>query len=153
MSGIRSQDATTDQANATTHCAEAEHPMQNNDEASDTKWPNRSCMNEEKAPVTQRKGPLMPKLQQRHLSTRDFEEEKSQQSIDFEQIICQTENSEKLEIKEVSGILFDSTGSVVHSISSDLKLAASIAKQVWEAFPTTYPEFRLNASREKLYLK
>ena len=41
MSRIPSQDDTTDQANAPTHGVEAKHPTQNNDEASDTEWPNR----------------------------------------------------------------------------------------------------------------
>ena len=36
---------------------------------------------------------MMPKLQKKHPYTRDVEEERSQQSIDFVQIVCQTENS------------------------------------------------------------
>ena len=51
MSGIPSQDATTDHANVPTRGSEAMHPTQNNDEASDTEWPHRPRTNEEKAPV------------------------------------------------------------------------------------------------------
>ena len=79
MSRIPSQDATTDHANVPTRGAEAKHPTQNIDEASDTEWPNRPRTNEEKAPVTQQKGHMMPKLQEQHLYTRDFGEERSQQ--------------------------------------------------------------------------
>ena len=147
MSRIPSQDATTEQANAPTRGAEAKHPTQNNAEASDTEWPNRPCMNEEKAPVTQQKGHTMPKLQQQHLYMRDVEEERSQQSIDFVQIVCQTE---KIELVEVSGNLFDSTDSIAHSISWDFRLAVGIAKPVREAFPSTYPELESKASRKKL---
>ena len=50
-----SQDATTDQANALTHVAEAKHRIQNHDKASDTEWPNSPRTNEEKPPVTQQK--------------------------------------------------------------------------------------------------
>ena len=56
MSRIPRQDATTDQANVPTRGAEAKHPTENNDEASDTEWPNRPRTNEEKATVTQQKG-------------------------------------------------------------------------------------------------
>ena len=76
MSRIPSQDASMDHAHAPTRGAEAKHPMQNNDEASDTKRPNCPRTNEEKAPVTKRKGHMMPKLRQQHLYTRDFEEER-----------------------------------------------------------------------------
>ena len=51
----------------------------------------------------------------------------------------------------MSGNLFDSTVSIAHSISSDFKLAAGIAKQVWGMFPTTYPEHGLRASEDKIY--
>ena len=95
----------------------------------------------------------MPKLQQRHLYTRDVEEERRQQSIDFVQIVCQTENLENFELVEVSRNLFDSTDSIAQSIPSDFKLSAGIAKQVREAFPTTYPEFELKASKEKNHSK
>ena len=64
MSRIPSQDATTDNANVPTRGAEAKHPTQNNDEASDTEWLNRPRTKEEKAPVTQQKGHMMPKLQE-----------------------------------------------------------------------------------------
>ena len=151
MSRIPSPDASMDHAHAPTRGAEAKHPMQNNDETSDTEWPNRPRTNEENAPVTQRKGHMMPKLQKQHLYTRDVEEERSQQSFDFMQIVCHTENSKKFELVKVSGNLFDSTDSIAHSISSDFKLAAGIAKQVREAFPTTYPEFGSKASKEKIY--
>ena len=77
MSTILSQDATTEHANVPTRGAEAKHPTQNNDEASDTEWPHRPRTNEEKAPVTQQKGHMMPKLQEQHLYTRDVGEEKS----------------------------------------------------------------------------
>ena len=151
MSRIPSQDAITDHANVPTRCAEAKHPTQNHDEASDRDWPNRPRTNKEKAPVTQQKGQIMPKLQEQHLYTRDVEEERRQQSFDFVQIVCQTENSKKIELVEVSGNLIDSTDSIAHSISSDFKPAAGIAKQVGEAFPTTHPEFGSNASKEKIY--
>ena len=151
MSRIPSQDATTDMANVPTCGAEAKTPMQNNDETSDTEWPNRPRTNEEKTPVTQQKRHMMPKLQKQHLYMRDVEKERSQQSFDFVQIVCQTENSKKFELVEMSGNLFDSTDSIAHSISSDFKLAAGIAKQVREAFPTTYPEFGSKASKEKIY--
>ena len=64
---------------------------------------------------------------------------RSQQSFDVVQIVCQTENPKKFELVEVSGNLFDSTGSIAHIILSDFKFAAGIAKQVREALPTTYP--------------
>ena len=118
MSRIPSQDATTDLANIPTRGAEAKHPTENNDETSDPEWPNRPHTNEEKAPVTQQKGHMMPKLQKQHLYTRDVEEERSQQSFDFVQIVCHTENLKKFELVEVSGNLFDSTDSIAHSISS-----------------------------------
>ena len=92
----------------------------------------------------------MPKLQKQLLYTRDVEEERSQQSFDFVQIVCQTQNLKKFEL-EVSGNLFDSTDSIAHSISSDFNLAAGIAKQGREAFPTTYPEFGSKPSHEKMY--
>ena len=79
MSRIPSQDATRDQANVPTRGVEAKHPTQYNDEANDTKWPNRTRKNEEKAPVTQRKRHMMPKFQQQHLYARDVEEGRSQQ--------------------------------------------------------------------------
>ena len=60
MSRIPSQDATTDQANVPTGGAEARHPTQSNDEASDTEWLNHPRTNEKKAPVTQQKGHMMP---------------------------------------------------------------------------------------------
>ena len=151
MSRIPSQDATTDHAIVPTRGAETKHPTKNNDETSDTEWPNRPRTNEEKAPVTQQKRHMMPKLQKQHLYTRDVEEERSQQSFDFVQIVCQTEKSKKFELVEVSGNLFDSTDSIPHSISSDFKLAAGIAKQVRKTFPTTYPEFGSKASKEKNY--
>ena len=71
MSRIPSQDATTDQANAPMCGAEAKHPTQNSDEASDTEWPNIPRKNEQRAPFTQRKRHMMPKLQHQHLYTRD----------------------------------------------------------------------------------
>ena len=151
VSNIPNQDATTDQANALTRGAEAKYPTQNNDEASDTEWPNRPRMNEEIAPVTQRKRHMMPKLQQRHLCTRDVKEERSQQSIGFLQIVCQTDTSENFDLVEVSGNLFIFTDSKAHSIPSDFKMTAGIAKQVREALPTTYPEFGSKASLEKVY--
>ena len=122
-----------------TRGAEAKHATQINDKASDTAWSNRPCTNEEKAPVTQRKGHMMPRLRQQHLYMRDVEEERSQQSTDFVQTVCQTENSKKFKLVEVSGNLFDSTITIAHSTSSDFKLAAGNAKQVRELFPTTYP--------------
>ena len=94
---------------------------------------------------------LAAKVAKQHLYTRDVEEEGSQQSFVFVQIVCQTENSKKFELVEVSGNLFDSTDSIALSISSDFKLAAGIVKQVREAFPTTYPEFGSKASKEKIY--
>ena len=63
MSRVPSQDASMDHAHAPTRGAEAEHPMQSNEDASDTEWPNQSQTIEQKAPVTQRKGHMMPKLQ------------------------------------------------------------------------------------------
>ena len=149
MSRIPSQDASLDQTHAPTRGAEAKHPMQNNDETSDAEWPNRPRTNEEKALVTQWKRHMMPKLKKQHLYTREVEEERSQQSFGFVQIVCQTEISKEFELVEVIGNLFDSTDSIAHSISSDFKLAAGIAKQVREAFPTTYPEFGSKASNEK----
>ena len=139
MSKIPSQDATTDNAVVPTRVAEAKHPTQNNDEASDTEWPKRPRTKEEKAQVNQQKGHMMPNLQEQHLYTRDVGEERSQKSFDFVQIVCQTENSKKFELVEVSGNLLDSTDAIAHSISSDFKLVAGIAKQVRAAFPTTYP--------------
>ena len=144
MSTIPSHDASTDQANAHTCGAEAKHPTQNNDEASDTEWPNRPRTNEEK-------GHMMPKLKQQHLSSRDVEEERSQQSSDFVQTVCQTEISKKFELLEVSGNLFDSTDSLAHNIFADFKLAAGTVMQVRVAFPTTHPEFGSKASKEKIY--
>ena len=151
LSKIPSQDATTDQTNALARVAEAKYPTQINDHASDIEGPNRPRPNEDKAAVTQQNGHMMPKLQEQHLYTQDIEEERSQQSFDFEQIVCQTENSNKFELVEVRGSLIDSTDSIAHSISSDFKLAAGIAKQVREAFPTTYPEVVSKASKEKVY--
>ena len=151
MSRIPSQDATTHQTNVSTRGAEAKHLTQNNDEASDTEWPIRPRTDEENAPVTQQKRQILPKLQEQHLYTQDVKEERSQQSFDFVQIVCQTENSKKFELVEMSGNLFQFTDSMAHGISSDFKLAAGIAKQIWEAFPTTYPEFGLKASKEKFY--
>ena len=90
-SRIPSQDATTDQANASKRGAEAKHLTQNNDEASDTAWPNCPRTNEEKESVTQQKGHMTPKLRQQHPYTRDFKEERSQQSFDFVQTVHQTE--------------------------------------------------------------
>ena len=144
MSKIPSQDVSMDHAHAPTRGAEAKHPMQNNDEASDTEWPNHPRSNEEKSPVTQRKGHMMPNLQKQHVYSRDVEGERSQQSFDFVQIVCQTENSKKIELVEVNGNLFDSTDSIAHSVSSGFKFAAGIAKQVMEAF-----EFGSKASTEK----
>ena len=151
MSRIPSQDTGTDQANVPTCGAEAKHQLQNNDESSGTEWPNRPRTNEEKAPVTQQKRQMMPKLQEQHLYTRDFEQERCQKNFDFVQTVWQTENSKKLELVELSGNLFDSTDSIAHSILSDFKLAAGIAKQVRQAFPTTYPELGSKASKEKFY--
>ena len=94
---------------------------------------------------------MMPKLQEQHLYTQDVEEERSQQSFDFVQIVCQTEKPKEFELVEVSGNLYHSTDSIAHSISSDFKLAAGKAKQVREAFPTTYPELGSTASEEKHY--
>ena len=150
MSRNPQQDATTDQENVPTRGAEAKHPTQNNDETSGTEWPNRPRTNEAKAPFNQQWGHMMPKLQEQYLYTRDVEEERSQQSFVFVKIVCQTEKSGKFELIEVSGSLFDSTGSIAHSISSDFKLAAAIAKQFQKAFPTTYPEFGSKASQEKI---
>ena len=93
---------------------------------------------------------MMPKLQKQHIYLRDVEEERSQQSSDFVQIVCQTESSEKIELVEVRGNLFDSEDSIAQSISSDLKFAAGIAKQIREAFPTTYPELGLKALKKNL---
>ena len=117
MSNIPSQDATTDEAKVPTLGAEAKQPTQTNDEASDTEWPNRPRTNEEKEPVTQQKGHMMPKLQEQHLYTQDFEEERSKQVIDFVQIVCQTKKSNKFELVEVSGNPFDSTVSIARSFS------------------------------------
>ena len=90
---------------------------------------------------------MIPKLQKQHIYTRGVEEERSQQSSDFVQIVCQTESSEKFELIDESGNLFDSEDSIA---SSDLKFAAGIAKQIRELFPTTYPEFGSKASKKKL---
>ena len=149
MSRIPGQDSSIDHAYAPTRGAEAKHPIQNNDETSDTEWPKQPRTNEKKAPVTQRKRHRMPKLKKQHLYTQEVEEERSQRSFDFVQIVCQTEISKKLELVEVSGNLFDSTDSIAHSISSNFKLVAGIATQVRKAFPTTYPEFGLKESKEK----
>ena len=151
MSRISNQRATTDQANAPTSDAEAKHPTQNNDETSDTEWPNSARTNEKKAPFTQKKGPMMPKLRQLHLYTRDVEEDRSQQSFDFVQTVCQTESPKKFELVEMSGNLFCSRDSIAHSISADFKLATGIAKQLCEAFPTTYPEFGSKTSKQKFF--
>ena len=151
MSKIPSENATTDQAIAPTRGSEAKYPTQNNDEASDTEWPNRPRTNKEKAPVTQQKRHMMPKLWEEHIYTRDVEEERSQQSFDFVQTVCPNENSKKFKLVEVSGNLFDSTDSMAHSISADFMLAAGIAMQVREAFPTTYPKIGSKASKEKIY--
>ena len=94
---------------------------------------------------------MMPKLKQQHLYTRDVEEKRSQQSFDYVQTVCQTENSKKFDLIEVSGNLFDSTDSIAHSTSSDFKLSAGTATQVREAFPTTYPEFGSEAFFWKNY--
>ena len=77
MSRIRRKNATTDHVNVPTRGAEAKHPTQNNNEASDIEWPKRPRTNEEKAPVNQQKGHMKPKLQEKQLYTRDVEEEKS----------------------------------------------------------------------------
>ena len=146
MSRIPNQDASMDHAHAPTRGAEAKHPMQNNDEASDTEWANYPRSNEEKAPVTRRKRHMMPKFQKQHLYSRDVEEERSQQSFNFVQIVCQTENSKKNELVEMNGNLFDSTDSIAHSISSGFKFAAGIPKQVMEAL-----EFGSKASNEKFF--
>ena len=95
--------------NAPTRGAEAKHPSQKKNKANDRESPNRPRMNEEKASVTQRKGHLMPKLRKRNLYTQDVGEERSQQSFDFVQIVCQTEISEKFELVEVSKNFFGST--------------------------------------------
>ena len=115
--------------------------------ASDTAWPNRPCTTEEKAPVTQRKAHMIPKLRQQHLYMRDVEEERSQQSFDFVQTVCQTENSKKFKLVEMSGSLFDSTNTIAQFIR--FQAAAGRAKQVRESFPTTYPDFVSKASKEK----
>ena len=73
---------------------------------------------------------------------------RSQQSFDFVQVVWQTENSKTFELVEVSGNRCDYTDSIAHTISSDFKLAAGIAKQVREAFPTTDPELGSKASKE-----
>ena len=127
MSRIPSQDASMDHAHAPIRSSEAKHPIQNNNEASDTEWPNRPRTNEEKSPVTQQKRHMKPKLQEQHLCTRDLEEARSQQSFDSVQIVCQSENSKKFELVEVTGNLFVSTDLMAHSISSVFKLAASFA--------------------------
>ena len=88
ISRIPSQEATTEQANAPTCGAEAKHPIKNNDEASATKQPSRPRTNKEKAPVTQRKGHLMPKMQEQPFFMRDAEEERNQQSFDLVQTVC-----------------------------------------------------------------
>ena len=71
--------------------------------------------------------------------------------IDFVQIACQTENYEKFILVELSGNLLDSTDSIEHSISTYFKLATNFAKQVREAFPSTYPEFGSKTSKEQFY--
>ena len=48
MSRVPSQDATTNQVDAHTRGAEAKHPTENNDAASDTNWPSRPRTNEKK---------------------------------------------------------------------------------------------------------
>ena len=65
--------------------------------------------------------------------------------------VCQTKTSEKFEVLELSGNLFDSTDSIAHSISAFFKLAAGFAKQVSKDFPTGYPEFVSKASKGKVY--
>ena len=94
---------------------------------------------------------ILPKLRQQHLFTQDVGEERSQQSFNFVHTVCKTKKSEKLDLVEVSGNLFDSRTSIVHSISEDFKMAAGVAMQVREAFPTTYPEIGLKALKEKIY--
>ena len=149
MSRIPSQDATMDLAHSSLSSAEAKQPTQISDETSDTEWPERPCMNEGKAPITLRKRHTMTKLEQQHLPSREFEEDRSQRSFDFVQTVCQTENSEKIGLVEMSGNLIDSVDSKAHSSSEDFKLAASIIKQVREELPTTSPEFESKASKEE----
>ena len=109
MSSIPSQDATTDQVYALTRGAEAKHPTLNNDEASDTEWPKPPGTGNRRKPVTYKKKQAKTKLQQQHLYTKDDAQERSHQSFDFVQIVCQTEKLKQFELVEMSGYLFDST--------------------------------------------
>ena len=134
---IPNQDATMDQAHSTTRGAEAKHPMQNSDESNEIEWPNRPRTGEGKEPVTYQKKQSRPNLQQQHLYSKSDEQERNRQSSDLAQTVCQTKNSKKFDLVEVSRTLFESTASITHSILLDFKLAASIAKQVREEFPNT----------------
>ena len=89
LSKIPSQDATTDQAHASTRDAEAKHPTQN-DESKHRERPNRPRTLEGKEPATHQKWQTRPKSQQQQLYARDDEQERSQQSFDFVQIVYQT---------------------------------------------------------------
>ena len=71
---ISNQDVTMDQANAHTSGAEAKHPLQNNDEASDTESPNLPHMGKRTKPVTNQKKQMKQKSHQQHPYTRDDEQ-------------------------------------------------------------------------------
>ena len=80
-----------------------------NDEAGDTKWPNRPHTSEGKEQVIPQKWHTQPNLQHQHLHTQDDKQERSQRSFDFVQIVYRTEKSKKFELVEVNGDLFDFT--------------------------------------------
>ena len=140
LSRITSQDSPMNQAHAPTRGAETKQPTPKTDKANDTEWPNRPRAGERKEAVTYQKKQTRPQSQQHRLYTQEGEKERSQQSFDFKQIVCQRSSSKKIDKVEVRGDLFDSTDSKTHSFSSDFKLAEGNAKQVRKEFPTTYPE-------------
>ena len=150
MARIPSQDATIDQAHASTSSAEAKHPTHISDETSDTEWPNIPARTKEKHQSPGEKGTRCQKCNN-SISISEMFKARCQQDFNFVQTVCQAESSNKFKLVEVSGIFFDSTESIAQSISAVLKLAAGVAKQIREEFPTTYHEFGSKASKEKFY--
>ena len=144
VSRISSQDATADQANAFTRSAEAKHPTQTNDEASNTEWPNRSRKDEEKTCHLPEK-----------TNEAKFAATASLYATEcwFRADSLSNGEIKKNELVEMSGDLFDFTDSIAHKVSSDFELVAGIAKQIRKVFPTTYPEFGWKTSKEKIYVQ
>ena len=55
------------------------------------------------------------------------------------------------ELLKLRGAPLDSTDLIAHCNSSDFRMAAGIAEQVFKQFTTTYPKFGPKATRDKVY--